>query len=63
MARRCDLTGKGAQFGRNVSHSNRKTNRRFQPNLQKVSLFSSALRRSAALKEERERLFDFLPAE
>jgi large subunit ribosomal protein L28 len=43
MARRCQLTGKGTQFGHNVSHSNRKTNRRFQPNLQKVTLASEAL--------------------
>ena len=43
MSRRCQLTGKGPQFGHNVSHSNRKTNRRFLPNLQKVSLTSDAL--------------------
>ncbi len=33
MARVCDLTGKKALKGHNVSHSNRKTNRRFYPNL------------------------------
>ncbi len=43
MARRCSLSGKQAQSGHNVSHSNRKTNRRFLPNLQKVSLTSDAL--------------------
>lgn len=30
----CDLTGKKAMKGNNVSHSNRKTKRRFLPNLQ-----------------------------
>ncbi|MCU0423234.1 MAG: 50S ribosomal protein L28 [Bacteroidia bacterium] len=29
----CDLTGKRALVGNNVSHSNRKTKRRFYPNL------------------------------
>jgi len=43
MARRCQLIGKGPLFGHNVSHSNRKTNRRFEPNLQKVTLYSDAL--------------------
>ena len=43
MSRVCALTGKKVQFGHNVSHSHRKTNRRFQPNLQKVTLSSEAL--------------------
>jgi len=50
MSRRCQLTGKGPQSGHNVSHSNRKTNRRFEPNLQKVTLPSAALRRSVSLR-------------
>ena len=50
MPRRCDLTGKGGQAGHNVSHSNIKTNRRFQPNLQQVSLFSDALGRPVSLR-------------
>ena len=29
----CYACGKGVAFGNNVSHSNRKTRRRFQPNL------------------------------
>lgn len=29
----CEITGKGAMTGNNVSHSNRKTKRRFSPNL------------------------------
>ena len=50
MARRCALTGKETQFGHNVSHSNRKTNRRFVPNIQSVSLHSEALDRSVTLR-------------
>ena len=50
MARRCELTGKETQFGHKVSHSNRKTNRRFCPNLQKVTLHSDALRRGVRLR-------------
>ncbi len=34
MARVCDLTGKKTISGNNVSHSNRKTRRKFYPNLQ-----------------------------
>jgi large subunit ribosomal protein L28 len=50
MARRCDLTGKASQFGHNVAHSNVKTNRRFAPNLQKVTLHSEVLRRDVRLR-------------
>jgi large subunit ribosomal protein L28 len=35
MVARCELTGKGKQFGHNVSFSMRRTNRVFKPNLQK----------------------------
>ncbi|MCO4292564.1 50S ribosomal protein L28 [Solitalea sp. MAHUQ-68] len=34
MSRVCDLTGKGAMKGHNVSNSNVKTKRKFFPNLQ-----------------------------
>ncbi|MBC7417740.1 MAG: 50S ribosomal protein L28 [Pedobacter sp.] len=34
MSRICDLTGKKAMVGNNVSRSNAKTKRRFYPNLQ-----------------------------
>jgi large subunit ribosomal protein L28 len=33
MAMRCDLCGKGPQYGRAVSFSKKATNRRFLPNL------------------------------
>lgn len=46
MSRRCELTGKGVLTGHRVSHSNIKTNRRYLPNLQRVSLVSDALGRT-----------------
>ena len=33
---KCDICGKGAHFGNNVSHSNRKTNRIWKPNIKRV---------------------------
>jgi large subunit ribosomal protein L28 len=50
MSRRCALTGTGSLFGHKVSHSNRKMNIRFQPNLQHVSLVSDALGATVALR-------------
>lgn len=35
----CAITGKKTLFGHKVSHSNRKTKRRFQPNLQRKRFF------------------------
>jgi large subunit ribosomal protein L28 len=35
MAAQCELTGKGKQFGNNVSFSMRHTKRTWKPNLQK----------------------------
>ncbi len=39
MSRICQLTGKRPITGNNVSHSNRKTRRRFLPNLLKKRFF------------------------
>ena len=50
MARRCELSGKGPQFGHNVSHAKNRTNRRFVPNLQKVTLYSDCLHQSIKLR-------------
>ena len=36
MSRRCEICNKGLQYGHNVSHSNRKSNRIWRPNIQKV---------------------------
>jgi large subunit ribosomal protein L28 len=50
MSRRCELTGKTRQIGHKVSHSNRKTKRRFLPNLLNVTLQSDALERSVRMR-------------
>lgn len=50
MSRRCELTGKAVLSGNNVSHANRKTRRRFLPNLCDVSLISDALGRQYSLR-------------
>ncbi|MFH1612496.1 MAG: 50S ribosomal protein L28 [bacterium] len=36
MAKKCEVCGKGLQFGHKVSHSNHKTNRSWHPNLLKI---------------------------
>ena len=36
MAATCDVCGKRPGFGHNVSHSHRKTKRRWNPNIQRV---------------------------
>jgi len=36
MAKRCDICGKGTQFGNTVSHAHNVTKRRWNPNLQRV---------------------------
>jgi large subunit ribosomal protein L28 len=50
MPRRCHLTGTHSHSGQNVSHSNRKSKRRFEPNLQHAHLHSDALRRTVHLR-------------
>ncbi|MEP0814324.1 MAG: 50S ribosomal protein L28 [bacterium] len=39
MGKRCQVTGKAPLTGHHVSHSQRKTKRRFNPNLQSVTLY------------------------
>ena len=43
MSRVCELSGVGVMSGNNVSHSQRKTKRKFLPNLRNVFLSSEAL--------------------
>ena len=50
MSRRCELTGKAVLTGHLVSHSNRKTKRRFLPNLCSVTLQSDTLGRAVRLR-------------
>lgn len=50
MARRCELLGKVAQSGNNVSHAKNRSRRRFLPNLCDVTLMSEALGREFKLR-------------
>ena len=50
MSRRCDLLDTGPMSGNNVSHSNAKTRRRFEPNLCNVTLTSDALEQKFKLR-------------
>lgn len=38
MAANCDLCGKGPGFGNSISHSHRRTKRRWNPNIQSVRI-------------------------
>jgi len=50
MSRKCELTGVGVQFGNNVSHSQRKTRRRFEPNIRVARYASDLTKQSYKLK-------------
>ena len=50
MSKVCQLTGKRPVSGNNVSHSNRKTKRRFLPNLQKKTFFIPETGQTVKLK-------------
>ncbi len=50
MSRICQLTGKRPITGNNVSHSNRKTKRRFLPNLHKKRFYVPELDKWVTLK-------------
>jgi large subunit ribosomal protein L28 len=50
MSRRCQLTGKKSQRANNVSHSNQKTNRRQNANLQSKRIFVPELGRAISLR-------------
>ncbi len=45
MSGKCDVCGKTPGYGHNVSHSNRKTNRRWLPNVQKTTVLVNGSRR------------------
>ena len=50
MSRKCELTGKKAMSGNNVSHAKNRTKRKFLPNLNNVTLTSEVLERDFQLK-------------
>jgi large subunit ribosomal protein L28 len=50
MSRVCQLTGKSVMVGNNVSHSNRKTKRKFYPNLVSKKFYLPEEDRTITLK-------------
>ena len=50
MSKVCKFTGKKPISGNNVSHSNRKTKRRFVPNIQKKRFFVPELDKFVTLR-------------
>jgi large subunit ribosomal protein L28 len=43
MAQKCDLCGKGPQFGNNISHAHNTTRRRWNVNLQPVKAVTNGI--------------------
>ena len=50
MIRQCQITGKKLMSGNNVSHSQRKTRRVFNVNIQETSVYSEALNTTIRIK-------------
>ncbi|WP_139979357.1 50S ribosomal protein L28 [Nocardioides litoris] len=50
MARTCQVTGKQPMFGNNVSHSHRRTRRRFDVNVQSKRYWVPSLGRHVTLR-------------
>ncbi len=49
MAAVCQVTGKVPGFGHSISHSHRRTKRRFDPNVQRKTYFVPSLGRKVTL--------------
>jgi large subunit ribosomal protein L28 len=49
MAAVCQVTGAVPGFGHNISHSHRRTKRRFDPNVQKKTYFVPSMRRKITI--------------
>ncbi len=50
MSRKCAITGKGPLSGNNVSFSQKKTKRRFLPNLQTRNVYIPEMNRTVKIK-------------
>lgn len=50
MSRRCQVTGREPGFGHHVSHSHRRTKRRFDPNIQRKTYWVPSLGRRVTLR-------------
>ncbi len=46
---KCEICGKSVQFGHNVSHSNRRTKRRWMPNIARTSLIANGKRKHVGM--------------
>ena len=46
---KCSICGKGVVFGQSVSHSHRKTNRTWKPNIRKVKVVENGTPKTVAL--------------
>ncbi|MCD2440931.1 50S ribosomal protein L28 [Agromyces sp. SYSU K20354] len=49
MAAVCQVTGAVPGFGHNISHSHRRTKRRFDPNVQRKTYYVPSLRRNITI--------------
>jgi large subunit ribosomal protein L28 len=49
MSAHCQVTGRQPGFGKKVSHSHRRTNRRWDPNIQRKTYFAPSLGRRVTL--------------
>lgn len=49
MSSRCQVTGAEPSFGKNISHSHRRTSRRFDPNIQRKRFYVPSLGRTVRL--------------
>ena len=49
MSKKCELTAKRPLKGRNVSHANNKTKKRFLPNIKKITFRSDILKKNIKL--------------
>lgn len=50
MSARCQVTGRSVSFGNNVSHSHRRTRRRWTPNIQAKTYYLASERRRITLR-------------
>ncbi|HAR63913.1 MAG: 50S ribosomal protein L28 [Candidatus Margulisiibacteriota bacterium] len=45
MSKKCDICGKGPIFGNAVSHSNKKTRRKWYPNIQAITILVKGIKK------------------
>ena len=53
MAAVCEICGKGPGFGKSVSHSHRRTSRRWDPNVQTVHVVTRPGGKNSTVREPR----------